>query len=219
MPDTSVPAFWWIVVPLKDTRLGKSRLRVDPPTRVALARAMARDTLDAILATPGVDRVVLVCEDPTDATLLEDPRLIAHLDTTRRGLNPAITAGATLARSLAPGAHLAALPADLPGLTRTDLAAALQAAAAHPRAFLPDAAGVGTTLLTAAPGHRLDPRYGPHSRAHHAASSAVELTGTGLDAIRRDVDDLDSLGTVVTESPDLRTARVLGATPSPLTRV
>ncbi|HSF27269.1 MAG TPA: 2-phospho-L-lactate guanylyltransferase [Actinomycetes bacterium] len=203
-------AFWWVILPLKDTRAGKTRIHLDPPARADLARAMARDTLTAVLAAQRVDRVVLVCEDLADAALVEHPRLLVHLDQARRGLNPAITAGATLARTLAPCAHLAALPADLPALTGPTLDHALESAATHERAFLTDQAGIGTTLLTAAPGHALDPHYGPHSRARHAATGAVELTDPALEPLRSDVDDLDALRCALGRAPALGEAPALG---------
>ncbi len=64
-----------------------------------------------------------------------------------------------------------------------------------------DAAGTGTTVLAAAAGHRLAPRYGPGSRDGHAASGAVEVDGDLR--LRRDVDTPD----------DLRDALALGVGP------
>jgi hypothetical protein len=60
----------------------------------------------------------------------------------------------TRPRPYAPGSPrspLAALNADLPALRPLELARVLDAAAEFPRAFLPDAAGIGTTLLAASP--------------------------------------------------------------------
>ena len=54
-----------------------------------------------------------------------------------------------------PGTGLAALTADLPALRPAELAAALRAAerrAQAAAAFVPDAAGVGTTLYAVPPG-------------------------------------------------------------------
>jgi 2-phospho-L-lactate guanylyltransferase len=85
------------------------------------------------------------------------------------------------------GLGLAVLPADLPGLAPADLDLALVAAAAHGRAFLADAQGAGTTLLTARAGHRLRPRYGPGSAAAHQAEGAHPL-GVPAPTVRADVD-------------------------------
>ena len=56
------------------------------------------------------------------------------------------------------------------------------------RGFVADAAGTGTTTLTARPGVDLDPRFGPRSRAAHAASGAVALEPGPVPGLRRDVD-------------------------------
>ncbi len=55
------------------------------------------------------------------------------------------------------------------------------------RAFVADAEGTGTTLLVAAPGVTLDPRFGGGSAARHAASGAAALDGE-WPGLRRDVD-------------------------------
>jgi 2-phospho-L-lactate guanylyltransferase len=78
------------------------------------------------------------------------------------------------------------MPADLPALRPAELAAALSAAEASQRAFVPDAAGTGTVLLTAVTG-RLEPLFGEDSAAAHAESGAVRLGGDWA-SLRRDVD-------------------------------
>ena len=72
--------------------------------------------------------------------------------------------------------------------------------------FVADTEGTGTTLLTAADGSRLDPRFGHRSRARHAASGAVELVTGPLASLRRDVDT----------EVDLHDARRLGLGPRTL---
>jgi 2-phospho-L-lactate guanylyltransferase len=80
----------------------------------------------------------------------------------------------------------------------------LDAAASGPgRAFLADAAGIGTTLLAAAPGVPLAPAFGGASRDRHLASGAREITLPGVDSARRDVDT----------AADLRVALALGVGP------
>jgi 2-phospho-L-lactate guanylyltransferase len=102
-----------------------------------------------------------------------------------------------------PKSPVAALNADLPALRPAELTRTLERASAFPRAFLPDAAGIGTTLLSAAPGQALRPAFGPDSRACHRASGAVELPLTSVDSVRQDVDTGD----------DLRAALALGVGP------
>jgi 2-phospho-L-lactate guanylyltransferase len=98
---------------------------------------------------------------------------------------------------------VAALNADLPALRPPELARVLAAAAEFPRAFLADAAGIGTTLLAAAPEQELRPEFGTDSRNRHRASGARELGPAGVDSVRQDVDTGD----------DLRTALTLGVGP------
>jgi 2-phospho-L-lactate guanylyltransferase len=103
-------------------------------------------------------------------------------DRPEAGLNRAFAHGAELAA----GSPVAALAGDLPALRPAELGAALSAADGR-RAFVPDAAGTGTTLLAAPAGTPLDPRFGPGSAAAHARSGAQPLAGP-WPSLRRDVD-------------------------------
>jgi 2-phospho-L-lactate/phosphoenolpyruvate guanylyltransferase len=130
-------------------------------------------------------------------------------------LNAALRHGAAIAARRWPGTGLAALTADLPALRPTELAAALRAAAAATRsgaagvdgtnavarsAFVPDAAGVGTTLYAVPPGGDFRPAFGGASRMRHAARGAIELALDDAPGIRQDVDT----------PADLRAALALG---------
>jgi 2-phospho-L-lactate guanylyltransferase len=86
-----------------------------------------------------------------------------------------------------------------------ELAAALDAAAAHPSAFVPDQPGTGTTLLTARPGTDLDPRFGEGSAARHRAIAAELAAGAGL---RHDVDNAEDLAAAAEVGLGPRTAAV-----------
>jgi|ERR1700722_1647968 2-phospho-L-lactate/phosphoenolpyruvate guanylyltransferase len=120
-------------------------------------------------------------------------------------LNAALRHGAAVAARRWPGTGVAALTADLPALDPAELSVALRAAAAAPgqAAFVPDAAGLGTTLYAVPPGGEFRPLFGGASRARHAASGAIELDLDHVTGLRRDVDTPD----------DLRTALTLGAGP------
>ncbi|MEV4441655.1 2-phospho-L-lactate guanylyltransferase, partial [Streptomyces sp. NPDC049577] len=119
------------------------------------------------------------------------------------GLNAALAHGARAVRARSPRAPVATLGADLPALRPRELGRVLDSAGEFPRAFLADAAGIGTTLLSAAPGIELAPAFEGASRARHRASGAHEIGLTGVDSVRRDVD---------TEA-DLRDALALGVGP------
>jgi 2-phospho-L-lactate/phosphoenolpyruvate guanylyltransferase len=179
-----------VVVPVKRLALAKSRLYAagrPQPEHAALALALARDTVAAAAAAPSVVRVVVVTDDSEATAAVRDLGALVVPDEPDAGLNPALAYGASAAAALAPNDGVALLSADLPALRPAELDAALAAAAAYPRSFVPDAAGSGTTLLAAAPGVPVRPGFGDGSAAGHSASGAVELVGS-WPSVRRDVD-------------------------------
>jgi 2-phospho-L-lactate guanylyltransferase len=107
------------------------------------------------------------------------------------GLNAALAFGADRLRERNRRGVVGALQADLPALRATELAEAVGRAAGR-RAFCADQPGTGTTLLLAAAGGPLAPRFGAGSAAAHAASGAVEV-GAELDSLRCDVDTPEDL--------------------------
>lgn len=189
-----------LVLTVKSLRRAKSRLlgaadhgTGDRAAHEALALALVRDTAAAALATPNVRGVLVVTSDPTVARALAGDGVPTTPDLPDAGLNAAVTHGAELLLLADPDATVGALQSDLPALRPEQLAAALAETVGR-RAFCPDRQGTGTTLLVAAPGRPLDPRFGTGSAAAHAASGAVRV-GLGLPTLRTDVDtaaDLDA---------------------------
>lgn len=212
---------WVVVVPVKDARRGKSRLAdvLEPGARAALVRAMALDTVDAVLGAPRVARVVVVTADPevtAAAGALPRVRVLpepgpAPADPPGgwHALNRAVAAGVAAARAEAPTAHAGVLLGDLPGLDPAELDAVLGDAEAQPLAVLPDADGTGTTLLTAAPGVAVEPRFGGGSAAAHAAAGHVVLDVPAGSALRRDVDVPADLAALAARGVGGRTGALL----------
>ncbi|MGV9289872.1 2-phospho-L-lactate guanylyltransferase [Streptomyces sp. NPDC003719] len=196
---------WTLVVPVKTLARAKSRLAdtADDGVRPDLALAFAQDTVAAALACPAVADVAVVTDDVRAGRELAGLGARVVPDEPGGGLNAALAHGAAVVRAARPENPVAALNADLPALRTEELARVLGAAAQFRRAFLPDAAGIGTTLLTAAPGRELAPAFGPDSRARHHASGAVELRLDAVDSVRQDVDT----------GGDLRAALSLGVGP------
>ncbi|MFC9508624.1 2-phospho-L-lactate guanylyltransferase [Streptomyces sp. NPDC057002] len=196
---------WTLVVPLKPLAQAKSRLAdtADDGLRPGLALAFAQDTVTAALACPAVRDVAVVTDDARAGRELAVLGAAIIPDEPGSGLNAALAHGAGIIRSTRPGSPVAALNADLPALRPPELTRVLDAASEFPRAFLPDAAAIGTTLLAAAPGRELLPAFGTDSRARHRASGAVELGLADVDSVRQDVDTGD----------DLRNALALGVGP------
>jgi 2-phospho-L-lactate guanylyltransferase len=207
---------WVVIVPVKPTAVGKSRL--DHPDRPAIALAMASDTVAAAAAVDEdlLSAVLVVTDDPLARATVEaigpGRPVVVVGDEPDAGLNAALAHGAALAARRWPGHGVAALSADLGALRAAELRTALLAAEptgapGSGRAVLADAAGSGTVLLTAAPGVALRPAFGPDSRAAHVRSGARDLTaalGASVPGLRRDVDTL----------ADLRAALALGAGPA-----
>jgi 2-phospho-L-lactate/phosphoenolpyruvate guanylyltransferase len=216
---------WTVLLPVKVLARAKSRLAVlAGDRRHALALALASDTVCAVIACPEVARVIVVTSDP-----VAGPRLAAlgaHIipeaignpvelsreekDGSQHALNAALLRGAAAAARRWPGTGLAALTADLPALRPAELATALRAAGQGipGAAFVPDAAGVGTTLYAVPPGGEFRPMFGGASRARHAAAGAAELALDGIAGLRQDVDTPDDLRAAVALGVGPQTAEV-----------
>ena len=181
---------WCALVPQKALHAAKGRLALPPDDRRAVATAMLLDTVAALESTAAVARVIMLWDDDEDRDILP---AVASLSTRGHGLNQSLEIGAERARCEFPGLALVVVPGDLPSLDAADLALCLERASRFCRAYLPDLAATGTTLLTATEDFPLLPAYGASSAANHAASGAYPLNVTGLDSLRADVDDLKSL--------------------------
>ena len=203
------PLSWSLVVPVKVLARAKSRLaEAAGPHRADLALAVAADTVAAALGCERVREVIVVTDDPLAASELAALGARIVPDEPDGGLNPALSYGAGLARQTAPGSGVGALSADLPALRPAELARVLTAAAGATTAFVPDVAGVGTTLYTARPGTVFAPAFGAESRRRHRAAGAAELTGPRIESVRRDVDTLDDLRAALALGVGPRTAEV-----------
>ncbi|ANI39215.1 2-phospho-L-lactate guanylyltransferase [Mycolicibacterium vaccae] len=195
-----------LVIAVKRLTAAKTRLA---PVFSAAARedvvlAMLVDTITAAMAVPALRSVLVVTpdQDAADAArqlgarVLDDPTPQGHRDP----LNNALSAAEAAARRESP--NVVALQGDLPALQTEELAGAIAAARAHPRSFVADRHGTGTSALFAF-GVALDPRFGPDSARRHRRSGAQELSGS-WPGLRSDIDTPD----------DLLTARDLGVGPA-----
>ena len=201
---------WHLVVPVKGGATAKSRLH--PPAGVGredLALALATDCLTACCAGMPPAHVFVVTSDRRVAEVAHALGVLVVADP-GSGLNAAVAAGRDHVLAAFPGAPVAALLGDLPALRPQDLVAALGAAAAHPLAVVPDAAGEGTALLTAVDGTELQPRVGAGSAAAHVAAGHHRLD-LDLPSLRTDVDDDTALAAAVALGAGPATRAVLAA--------
>ena len=101
--DAAVTRFA-VLVPLKSTRRGKSRLALPADRRSAMAAAMALDTVDAVRRCTLVAGVLVLIEEPSDARLFDDgdfddaatPASIRVHQCHTDGIDAALTEGARL---------------------------------------------------------------------------------------------------------------------------
>lgn len=208
-----MPTTFTLLVPVKAWDRAKTRMvhtDTTPPGDV-LAPALARDlaaafALDAVASATGsaqVARVYVVTDQPDFAA----PGACVLPDEGAGDLNAALRAAELRVRAQHPELGVAAMCADVPCLRTEDLSTALSAAPG-PRWFVADAAGTGTTLLAAAAGHELDPRFGEESARRHAESGAVPVEDD-VPSLRLDVDTAADLARALALGAGVHTAEVL----------
>ncbi|WP_374456434.1 2-phospho-L-lactate guanylyltransferase [Nocardioides sp.] len=208
-----------VVVPVKPPAFGKSRLvGLTDDQRRELAQAFALDTVEAALATPGVEAVLVVTDDFRLAGTVRELGCEVVPDGASEDLNATLVQGAAEVVRRWPHAVPVALCADLPALRPDELAVVLADVVGlvidGRSAFVRDRAGVGTTLY-AAPADRFTPSFGVDSAALHAEAGAVEV-GADASSVRTDVDDFADLGAALVTGVGPHTSRASErrATPS-----
>ena len=184
-----------LVIAVKRLAAAKTRLApvFSAATRESVVLAMLVDTITAISTVPALHSVTVVTPDEVageaarqlGARVLVDPTPDGH----RNPLNNAIRAAEASVREETP--NVVALQGDLPALQPQELTEAINAARAHPRSFVGDRHGTGTSALFAF-GVGLEPRFGPDSAQQHRHSGAIELTGA-WPGLRCDIDTPDDL--------------------------
>lgn len=183
---STASADWTVLIPVKATNRGKSRIDLPAALRQELALAMALDTVTAAARSA---RVVAVVEDAGDAARLADVPGVRVHRTSVTGLNESILDGLKSLTSQGGAAGwVATLPGDLPGLRSDELTEALRLCSAHRFAVVADHQGVGTTLLAATEPSALQPRYGSGSFRTHLLAGAAPIQLPAGSSLRWDID-------------------------------
>lgn len=186
--DLPNAAKWSVILPIKGGSEAKSRLGSHPRS-IYLAHEFAEKTLVALLACPEVGNVIIVAGDERWANLRSER--ITGISDPGGGLNAAIRAARDYKNENRENQLVGVVPSDLALLDPTDLAKVLKEARLHPRTFVRDKDGDGTTLLTALKRSELVPLYGESSALAHLNSGAIELRAPH--SVRFDVDTLADL--------------------------
>lgn len=190
-PMTNEQGKWRILLPVRGTTDSKTRLLPEDRAgahRRRLALAFARDVAAAVLESAAVAEVTVITADRNAATEFAAMGVRILHEPGRGGLNAAVREGLRHMKGLHAASPRAVLLADLPALTGADVSTALALAGLAGTAMVPDADGTGTTMITALPGHILDPAFGPGSLARHRAAGLRPLPLGQQSTIRRDVD-------------------------------
>jgi 2-phospho-L-lactate guanylyltransferase len=209
MSDLPAAPRYAVLVPVKPPAVGKSRLAGlgGGAARRRLAESFAQDTVLACLRAEMVAQVLVVTDDAQFSRVLSALGCTAIPDGVSGDLNATLRQAAAEAGRRWPDLVPVAVCADLPALRAEDLDEVLGGLSPSEASFVPDAAGVGTTLYVAAPDD-FDPRFGPQSRSAHLDAGVRELTGAPP-SVRRDVDDPDDLAQAVALGVGPRTAVAL----------
>lgn len=188
MPGPAQPATRRVVaiVPVGTLDGAKSRLGavLDAEERLELTKLLARRTIGAAIATPGVTETIVVTPDDAVRDLASDlgARALRQRD---GGLNRGIDAARDEATASGADA-IVILPIDLPDITTAAIEAVLAPLADPDRplvAIVADRHGRGTNALLIAPPDAIDVCFGGDSRrahvaaAHAAGARLVELDG------------------------------------------
>lgn len=188
---------WTVVVPVKVTSQAKTRLAGDlsPTQRVELVRAMVVDTVAAARATPTVDRVVVVTDDPdvvADLSADEPAGTEADLRAGTTDHRPAATSAEKRASTTAPHpdgrAHLDVVPEPSPA---AGLNAAIRAGVVSARSGGSLAAVSVAVLLGDLPALRpgdLGAALEAASEHHRAVVTDADGSGTTLLTARSGVE-------------------------------
>jgi 2-phospho-L-lactate/phosphoenolpyruvate guanylyltransferase len=178
------------VIALKPIEHAKSRLAVPDPLRRRLAWTMALDTLSALCRA--LPHVLVVSDQAALEARLRHAGIAAEVisESGHVGMNSALSRGALTLHAQGFSSVLACV-GDLPALRPESVLQIVDASRSHPRSFVADASGVGTTMLVA---HEVElaPQFQGRSAAAHYASGAVSLSaeaiGSPIADARRDVD-------------------------------
>lgn len=184
-------ATWNVLVPVRGWATAKSRLgHLSPVQRATLARALAHDTVDMVLAAREVRDCWVVGSSHTCAEVADwGVRTIVVPDEV--GLLPALASGAAAAGAEG-DVGVAILVADLPMLTSDALSDTLAAVPSRSPAIVRDASGSGTVLLASRRG-ALEPKFGVDSARRHLGSGAVDLSDQSDSRLRHDLDTREHL--------------------------
>lgn len=183
----------WAIVPVKPLRRGKSRLSgvLSDDDRAELNQRLLLRTVDLLKLIPEFDEVLVVSRDPEALALARDHGARSLQEDGTPHLNVALQRATVVAKSyMAESVFI--LPADLPQITKEDVAAMLEAGRQAPVVVIaPDHHHEGTNALYINPAGLIEYDFGAGSFERHSQSAleaGAELKVLELESLARDVD-------------------------------
>jgi 2-phospho-L-lactate guanylyltransferase len=207
------------IVPVKRFGAAKRRLAtgLGGERREALVAAMLEDVLEAIGEARGVERTIVVSDEPRAVKAAGAIGAAVVPDPGEGGHPGAALAGIELAEAEGAGCVLL-LPGDCPLLEPRELDRLLTGVPAPYVAVVPDRHGTGTNALLLSPPSAIRPAFGEGSRDRHVAAArraGVPCEVEELASLALDLDtpaDLVALTRELSRRPGRarRTAKALG---------
>jgi 2-phospho-L-lactate guanylyltransferase len=225
------------LLPVKSLTNAKARLgaALSAAERESLTRAMLADMIEALAATPCLDRTYVLSSDaavlraaadlgaaPLRETETDDeptasnpaPGAPERRQIAIGGLNRAVAAAAE--RLAAAGvARLLTIPGDVPLIEPDEVAAAFQVdASAYPVVLVPSAGGAGTNGLLLSPPTVIVPRFEGDSLSAHmdaCRERGVAFRVLVLPSFALDVDTPEDLAELARRGGGRRSGRVVAA--------
>lgn len=199
-----------VVVPMKDPRLAKTRLRdtLDAAERTRFARHLFERTLRLLIdlrkEAPGLFDIAVVTGHAGIAKRATALGLRAIAERSGATLNDAVTDAAAAARTEG-YKRLCILPADLAAPDPDDVRRLLTQKLEKGVVLCPSR-DLGTNALLVSPPDAVPFAYGPGSfRAHHAAAEQAGLAARvlPLESLRWDIDSSADLAELIDTAPAL----------------
>lgn len=221
------------LLPVKSLTNAKARLgaALSAVERESLTRAMLADMIDALAATPCLDRTYVLSGDAdvlrAAAALGAEPlreedgtpsdpagRTSTRTQTAIGGLNRAVAAAAERLAT-AGVTRLLTIPGDVPLIEPDDVTAAFHVdASAYPVVLIPSAGGAGTNGLLLSPPTVIVPRFEGDSLAAHmdaCRERGVAFRVLALASFALDVDTPEDLAELARRTGGRRSGRVVAA--------
>ena len=191
----------WAIVPVKPLRRGKSFLSsvLSEDERTLLNYSMLDNTLKALKMVPEIAQVLVVSRDPAALALARDHGGRTVQEDGNPGLNTALKR-ATVVAKLYSARGVLIIPADLPLITRREIAELIKRLTSPPELIIaPDRRGNSTNAMLICPADLFEIRFGPGSFLYNIAQAkkiGCRVDICPIEAFSLDIDlpeDLDFL--------------------------